>query len=144
MNVDSIVDWINETLPEILKLFFLIAILAGIFVGTFLFIRWLRRQDGRERMTPAQRKAEADAVQKLLRAQHLLMESDHNVAEAQKLRDQVIIEDLPKYKIRILGKDPKSLLTDIDNRIRGAKIRLGRAVAKESGQIADSEDEDML
>jgi len=144
MNVDSIVDWINETLPEILKLFFLIAILAGIFVGTFLFIRWLRRQDGRERMTPAQRKAEADAVQKLLRAQHLLMESDQNVAEAQKLRDQVVIEDLPKYKIRILGKDPKSLLTDIDNRIRGAKIRLSRAVAKESDQMADSEDEDLL
>ena len=95
-------------------------------------------------MTPAQRKAEADAVQKLLRAQHLLMESDQNVGEAQKLRDQVVIEDLPKYKIRILGKDPKSLLTDIDNRIRGAKIRLGRAAAKEFGQIADSEDEDML
>ncbi|HOE10177.1 MAG TPA: hypothetical protein PLQ35_01520 [bacterium] len=144
MNVDSIVDWINETLPEILKLFFLIAILAGIFVGTFLFIRWLHRQDRRERMTPAQRKAEADAVQKLLRAQHLLMESDQNVAEAQKLRDQVVIEDLPKYKIRILGKDPKSLLTDIDNRIRGAKIRLSRAVAKESDQMADSEDEDLL
>ncbi|HPA47102.1 MAG TPA: hypothetical protein PK395_15155, partial [bacterium] len=73
MNVDAIVEWINETLPEILKLIFLLAILAAIFWAVVMFLRRQRKQDGRERMTQAQMKAEEDAVQKLLRAQQLLM-----------------------------------------------------------------------
>ncbi|HPO09873.1 MAG TPA: hypothetical protein PLZ55_14455 [bacterium] len=144
MNVDAIVEWINETLPEILKLIFLLAILAAIFWAVVMFLRRQRKQDGRERMTQAQMKAEEDAVQKLLRAQQLLMESDQNVTEAQKLRDQVVVEDLPKHKIRILGKDPNSLLMDIDSRIRGANIRLHRTAAMESSQMPYSEDDDTV
>jgi len=72
------------------------------------------------------------------------MESDQNVTEAQKLRDQVVVEDLPKHKIRILGKDPNSLLMDIDSRIRGANIRLHRTAAMESSQMPYSEDDDTV
>lgn len=84
----------------------------------------------RQRLTPEQQHAEKRAIELLTRAQRLLMEDDRHVDEAQRLRFQVTDELLPPRRMFIVGKHPRSLLSDVDRRIRHARIRLIRNAAK--------------
>ncbi len=126
MNVDNIEHWINETLPQLLVLLFLLVVTIWLIMLFFRLLARTRRESGRLKMTQAQRDAEHEAIERLSQAQKLLMESDDNVEEAQKIRDEVVHTRLPKRKMYIRGADPNSLLNDVDNRIRLARMRLYR------------------
>lgn len=126
MSVDDIEHWINDTLPQILAVLFLLAILYALIKILLNLLARTRQESGKLKMTKAQRDAEHEAMEKLSFAQRLLMESDENVEEAQKLRDEVVHTRLPKHRMYIAGSDPNSLLNDVDDRIRLARMRLYR------------------
>jgi hypothetical protein len=78
------------------------------------------------RMSSAQAKAEAKAIELLTKAQELLLEGDENVDEAKRIRNEVTDHILPPRRMYIVGKHPRSLLLDVDRRIHHAKFRLTR------------------
>ena len=88
-------------------------------------------------MSAKQKSVEKGAVAKLTHAQQLLMANDNNVDEAQRLRDEVVNKDLPKSGMYISATDPKSLLADVDARIRRARIRLRRAADAKRAEQTD-------
>ena len=79
-------------------------------------------------MSAAQKEAEQEAIRLLTYAQELLMEDENNVEEAQRIRFEVTEKLLPSRKMFIVGDHPKSLLKDVDTRIRHAYIRYYRDI----------------
>ena len=77
-------------------------------------------------MTPAQKEAQDEAIRLLTEAQKILMADDGNVKEAQQIRLKVTTELLPPRKMYIVGKHPRSLLKDVDQRIQHAYFRLNQ------------------
>ncbi|MFH1744001.1 MAG: hypothetical protein ABIH23_33765 [bacterium] len=141
MNVDAVLQWVEETLPQLLAFLALLGVLIGLIVLFFRGVFSLRRQTGRDKMTRAQQNAEKAAIEKLNQAHNLLTESDQNVEEAQRLRDEAVLRDLAKHKISIAGKDPDSLLVHLDSQIRAARFRLHRQSEKEESESRSQESE---
>lgn len=75
------------------------------------------------RLTPEQERAEREAVRLLNRARNMLIEDIRNVEEAKRIRFEVTQMLLPPNRMYIVGRHPKSLLRDIDQRINYASIR---------------------
>ena len=141
MSVDAVVDWVEETLPDLLILLVLLGLLLGLIVAFFRGVFSLRRRTGREKMSRAQQKAEKAAIEKLNQAHRLLTESDQHMEEAQRLRDEAVLHDLTEHKISIAGRAPESLLDHLDNHIRAARFRLERRAEREELESRDQNSE---
>lgn len=126
MDVDALAEWLNEPLFQILITLVVLAFLIWLFFALVRVSRRVQRDSGRVNMSKQQKDAERAAVEKLTLAQKLMMESDENADKAQQLRDEVVHQDLPKFKVYISAKSPKSLLADVDTRIRRARLRQHR------------------
>lgn len=104
-----------------------IIVLILIAIGIILKIVWKINKKMNKTLEPTmstkQAQAAAEAVELLTKAQKLLDESDDNLEEAIKLRDKVTNTVLPPAKLYIKGKDPRSLLLDVNKRIEGAESR---------------------
>jgi Co/Zn/Cd efflux system component len=140
MDVDGIIKWMEETLPDLIVSLFLFGVLIVTLTVLLRLSRQLITERKRGSLTKEQRNAERAAIEKLTRAQQLLMESDENVEEAQRLRDEVTRHDLPKHKMYIRAEAPNSLLTDVDNRIFHARLRLQRETDSDTPDVSEIED----
>jgi hypothetical protein len=77
----------------------------------------------KNRLTPQQEKAEHEAINILNRAIKMLEKDPRNAEEAQRLRFEVTNDLLPKNKMYIIGKHPRSLLKELDITIQNAYVR---------------------
>ena len=80
--------------------------------------------DSKPRLSPEQEEAEQESIRLLTKAQQLLIENDSNIDEARKIRFEVTDHLLPPKHLYILGKHPRSLLKDVDKRIRRAHYNI--------------------
>ncbi len=105
----------------------IIVIVASVAATAFLLSfawRIRNRLSGKPAIsTQIRTEAAAQATAKLRHAKQLLEEGDHNLEKAIRLRDEVLQKDLPPVGLYIKGQDPRSLLTQLNKRIQGAKSR---------------------
>ncbi|MBN2327059.1 MAG: hypothetical protein JXR73_07880 [Candidatus Omnitrophica bacterium] len=93
------------------------------------------------RLTPEQKEAEREAVRLLTKAQKLLEKDYRNVEEAKRLRCEATDQVLPKHRMYIPAKHPRSLLIDVDQKIELAYIRQIQLTGEISGERASPYEE---
>jgi len=126
MDSGTIGSWTEHEIAQLLGTLILLGAMIWLLVVLIRLNRRIRCASRTGRLTKEQQQAERSAIEKLILARRLLMESDENVEEAQRLRDEVMLHDLPKHRMYIPAKDPNSLLLDVDKRIQVARMRLQR------------------
>ncbi len=77
----------------------------------------------KNRLSPQQEKAEQEAINILNRAIKMLEKDPRNAEEAKRLRFEVTNDLLPKNKMYIIGKHPRSLLKELDITIQHAYFK---------------------
>ncbi len=116
--IDAMTEWITVIAP--------VLVFCVVVLGSFRFLiymgRAVRHGSNGATMSKSQVRAEREAIRKLNTARKMLKQSSGNLQEAQRIRLDVTNQLLPSNNMYIVGEHPKSLLRDVDKRIRRAVL----------------------